>query len=148
MKYLSALIIGAIFGIGISFGGMANPAKVMNFFDLAGTWDASLIFVMAGALLVTASGYWLILRTRKRPLQNDAFQIPASRIIDARLIGGSAVFGIGWGISGFCPGGTVPALGLGNIEAPVFMIALVSGMLIARTMIRRPEFFGLPRRAG
>lgn len=148
MKYLSVLLIGAIFGTGIALGGMANPSKVMNFFDLAGTWDPSLAFVMVGALLVTAPGYWLIRRSRTRPLQQEKFVIPSRSDIDMRLVGGSAVFGIGWGISGFCPGGTVPALGLGYVEPVVFMFALVCGMMIARFLINRSATAQLVSKAG
>ncbi|MBC7313930.1 MAG: YeeE/YedE family protein [Rhizobium sp.] len=145
MKYLSAVAIGAIFGIGIILAGMADPAKVMNFFDIAGTWDPSLAFVMAGALLVTAPGYVLIQRSRKPPVFEKAFHIPAKGRIDARLIGGSVLFGIGWGIAGFCPGGSIPALGLGHREAYIFLAALVTGMLVARWFLRA-NVFGLTQR--
>jgi uncharacterized membrane protein YedE/YeeE len=140
MKYLVAAAIGAIFGLGIVLSGMADPAKVMNFFDIAGTWDPSLAFVMAGALLVTAPGYVLVQRRRKEPVFDDAFHIPAKGRIDARLIGGSLLFGVGWGIAGFCPGGSVPALGLGHREAFVFFAALVVGMLVARRLLRMNVF--------
>lgn len=146
MKYLSAVVIGAIFGIGIVLAGMADPAKVMNFFDIAGTWDPSLAFVMAGALLVTAPGYVLIQRSRKQPVFGETFHIPAKGRIDARLIGGSLLFGVGWGIAGFCPGGSIPALGLGHREAYVFLAALVTGMLMARRLLKS-NVFGLPQRA-
>ncbi|GEO85110.1 MULTISPECIES: YeeE/YedE family protein [Alphaproteobacteria] len=146
MKYLSAVAIGAIFGIGIVLAGMADPAKVMNFFDIAGTWDPSLAFVMAGALLVTAPGYVLIQRRRQRPVFDTMFHIPAKGRIDARLIGGSVLFGIGWGIAGFCPGGSIPALGLGHHEAYIFLAALVTGMLTARWFLKA-NVFGLAVRA-
>ena len=145
MKYLSAVAIGAIFGIGIILAGMADPAKVMNFFDIAGTWDPSLAFVMAGALLVTAPGYVLIQRSRKQPVFEKAFHIPAKGRIDARLIGGSVLFGVGWGIAGFCPGGSIPALGHGHREAYIFLAALVTGMLVARWFLRA-NVFGLTQR--
>ncbi|MHA7969930.1 DUF6691 family protein [Rhizobium sp. CAU 1783] len=140
MKYLVAVAIGAIFGLGIVLSGMADPAKVMNFFDIAGTWDPSLAFVMAGALLVTGPGYVLVQRSRKAPVFDDAFHIPAKGRIDARLVGGSLLFGVGWGIAGFCPGGSVPALGLGHREAFVFFAALVVGMLVARWLLRMNVF--------
>lgn len=132
MKNLSALLIGAIFGVGIAISGMANPAKVLNFFDLAGTWDPSLIFVMGGALVTTFFGYKLVFARNEHPLLEPFFAVPKSRVIDTRLVAGSAVFGIGWGIAGFCPGGAIPALGLGNTESWVFVIAMVVGILAAR----------------
>lgn len=102
MRYLSLYLTGLIFGTGISISGMANPAKVLNFFDVAGTWDPSLAFVMGGAVIVTFLGYRFVLK-RPMPLMADRFHLPTSRVIDARLLGGSAVFGIGWGIAGFAP---------------------------------------------
>jgi uncharacterized membrane protein YedE/YeeE len=101
------LPIGLIFGFGIILGGMANPAKVLNFFDVAGTWDQLLAFVMGGALGVTALGYRFVLRS-PAPRIADVFQLPALRSIDAPLIAGSTAFGVGWGIAGFCPGGAFP----------------------------------------
>tara|TARA_R110002126_G_scaffold155833_1_gene302941 strand:- start:47109 stop:47543 length:435 start_codon:yes stop_codon:yes gene_type:complete len=132
MRILSALVIGMIFGIGIAISGMANPAKVLNFFDIAGSWDPSLIFVMGGALITTAIGYRLVFGTRSTPLFEGAFVVPGNRIIDRRLVLGSATFGIGWGISGFCPGGAIPALGLGYSETFIFVGAMIGGMLLAR----------------
>ncbi|WP_421858822.1 DUF6691 family protein [Oricola sp.] len=134
VRFVSALLIGVIFGIGIALSGMANPAKVQNFFDVAGTWDPSLIFVMGGALVTAAIGYRLLFATRDAPLLERSFVVPSSRTIDARLVGGSALFGIGWGISGFCPGGAIPAIGLGYLETLVFMSAMIAGMVIARTL--------------
>ena len=133
MRLVILYLIGLVFGIGISISGMANPAKVLNFFDVAGTWDPSLIFVMGGALVVTFIGYRVVL-TREAPLIDPAFHVPGNRTIDAKLVGGSAVFGVGWGISGFCPGGALPALGAGRWEVVVFVLALVAGMAAARTL--------------
>jgi hypothetical protein len=134
MRILSALLIGMIFGLGIAISGMANPAKVLNFFDIAGHWDPSLILVMAGAFITTAIGYRLVFRTLKDPVLETTYNVPTSRVIDARLVGGSAVFGIGWGITGFCPGGAVPALGLGYTETFLFIAAMIGGIAIARVM--------------
>lgn len=133
MRLITAYLIGLIFGVGIAISGMMNPAKVLNFFDVAGSWDPSLIFVMGGALVVTFIGYRLTL-ARSRPLQSDRFQIPANRKIDLPLTGGSAVFGVGWGIAGFCPGGALPALGTGRVEVLVFVAALIVGILAARLL--------------
>ncbi len=137
MRLLSGFIVGLIFGVGIAVSGMINPAKVLNFFDVAGAWDPSLAFVMGGALLTTFIGYRLVLR-REAPLIEAKFQLPTARDIDARLIGGSAVFGIGWGIAGFCPGAAVPALGSGKWEVALFVAALLAGLWVARMIRDRP----------
>ena len=135
MAFLSLLIVGLIFGTGIAVSGMANPAKVLNFFDVAGTWDPSLAFVMGGALTVAFIGYRIVLR-RHGPVFDDRFHLPATRRIDRARVGGSALFGIGWGISGFCPGGAVPALGLLEPDALIFVLAMLAGILLARQLRR------------
>ncbi len=133
MPLIAAWAIGLIFGLGISLSGMANPAKVQNFFDVAGTWDPSLALVMGGALVTTFIGYRLVFR-RPAPILDSGFHLPAAGEIDARLVGGSAVFGIGWGLSGFCPGGALPALGTGVPEVFAFVAALVAGIVLARAL--------------
>ena len=136
MRLLSGFIVGLVFGVGIAVSGMINPAKVLNFFDITGTWDPSLAFVMGGALVTTALGYRLVLR-RDAPVIEATFKLPTARDIDARLIGGSAVFGVGWGIAGFCPGAAVPALGSGKWEVALFVVALLAGLRVARMIIDR-----------
>lgn len=136
MRILSAFAIGLIFGLGIALSGMINPAKVLNFFDLAGTWDPSLAFVMGGALAVAIPGYWIVLR-RPAPVMGPRFQLPDTRVIDRRLLLGSATFGVGWGIAGFCPGGALPALGTGRLDVIVFIASLILGLLIARFLQQR-----------
>ena len=136
MRILSALVIGLIFGLGISISGMANPAKVLNFFDIFGTWDPSLAFVMAGALAVNIPGYRLAFR-RPAPVIEPRFQLPDKRVIDRRLVLGSATFGIGWGIAGFCPGGALPAIGSGDPVVFLFLAALIGGLLVARALQSR-----------
>ena len=136
MRLLTALIIGMIFGTGIAVSGMINPAKVLNFFDLAGTWDPSLAFVMAGALAVAIPGYRLTL-ARPAPAFENRFQLPDTRVIDRRLVLGSATFGVGWGIAGFCPGGALPAIGTGDPAVFLFLAALIGGLLIARVLQAR-----------
>ena len=133
-KLVSALLIGGVFGLGIAISGMANPAKILNFFDVAGAWDPSLAFVMAGGLAVAFIGYRLVFARRKAPVFEPAFELPTQRLIDRELIAGSALFGIGWGIAGFCPGGAIPALGLGHPQTPVFVAAMVAGIAIARAL--------------
>ncbi len=140
MKNFAALIIGAIFGLGIAISGMANPAKVLNFFDIAGTWDPSLIFVMGGALITTFFGYRLVFAKTAQPLFEGGFSLPSSKNIDANLVGGSALFGLGWGIAGFCPGGALPALGFGGAETVIFLGSMIVGMLIARFARNRSAF--------
>lgn len=131
MKLLTTYLIGVIFGVGIALSGMANPAKVLNFFDIAGSWDPSLILVMGGALAVTFVGYRLVL-PQPSPLFEARFNLPTSRVIDLKLLGGSAVFGIGWGITGFCPGGAIPALGTGVADVFIFCAAMLVGLMIGK----------------
>jgi uncharacterized membrane protein YedE/YeeE len=140
MRMIVIYLIGVVFGTGIVLSGMANPAKVINFFDVAGSWDPSLAFVMGGALIVTAIGYRLVFG-RERPLWEGRFNLPTARKLDARLIGGSAVFGVGWGIAGFCPGGALPAIGTGRSEVLIFVAAMLAGIFAARYLqsLSRPK---------
>ncbi|MEX0347786.1 MAG: DUF6691 family protein [Paracoccaceae bacterium] len=133
MRLAIVFLIGVIFGTGITVSGMANPAKVLNFFDVAGGWDPSLIFVMGGALVTTFLGYKLV-STRDKPLLETGFRLPNMRNIDLKLVGGSALFGIGWGLAGFCPGGALPALGTGRWEVFAFTGALVTGIILAKAL--------------
>jgi len=131
MQTFAALITGFIFGIGLLISGMANPAKVQNFLDLFGTWDPSLAFVMGGAIAVTMPGYWLV-RKRAGPVLGDLFHLPTRSDIDARLVAGSGLFGIGWALGGFCPG---PAIASVSLLAPgtlVFVGAMIAGMWLAK----------------
>ncbi|MGS4886643.1 DUF6691 family protein [Roseibium sp. MB-4] len=141
IRLLSAFAIGLVFGTGILISGMGNPAKVLNFFDVAGTWDPSLAFVMGGALTVAAIGYRLAFRMNS-PVLAAEFSLPTKTDLDIKLIGGSAIFGIGWGMSGFCPGGLVPVLGLGLSGPLLTGAAIVAGILVARwitTLGSRPS---------
>lgn len=133
MRLIVTYLIGLCFGTGIAIAGMANPAKVLNFFDIAGHWDPSLAFVMGGALAVTFVGYRLVL-PRGEPLFEPKFALPTSRVIDAKLLGGAAIFGIGWGITGFCPGGALPALGTLKPEVWIFITAMIAGMLATKML--------------
>jgi uncharacterized membrane protein YedE/YeeE len=136
MRTAAALLIGLIFGLGIAISGMGNPAKVINFFDVAGAWDPSLALVMAAALAVTIPGYALVFRCEK-PVIDDKFNLPKSTVIDARLIGGSALFGVGWGMAGFCPGGALPMIGTGQAPVYLFLASMAGGMVLARAVIAR-----------
>lgn len=131
MGFLVNLGIGLLFGTGLVVGGMADPAKVLNFLDLFGTWDPSLAFVMAGAVAVTFVGFRAVLK-RRAPLFDRNFHLPAGRGLDRRLVAGSALFGIGWGLAGFCPGPALTSLGLGSVQSLVFVPAMLAGMAVAR----------------
>ncbi|WP_029352040.1 DUF6691 family protein [Bosea sp. 117] len=133
MSILVNLALGLIFGVGLVVSGMSDPAKVLNFLDLAGSFDPSLAFVMGGAVLVTFIGYRLAWR-RHTPLLAPRFRVPSRTDIDARLILGPALFGIGWGLGGFCPGPALTSLGLGAAGTLVFVPAMLAGMWAARRL--------------
>jgi len=146
MAVLLQFVIGLIFGLGLILSGMANPAKVLNFLDFAairtGAWDASLAFVMAAAIAVTFAGFKLVLR-RSRPVFGEKFHLPTREDIDARVIAGPAIFGIGWGLSGFCPGPAITAVGFGTRAAVIFAVAMLVGMWLARTIANRSSISGI-----
>ena len=137
---LSAFGAGLLFGLGLWVSGMANPAKVLGFLDVAGRWDPSLAFVMCGAVGVTAIAFPLVLR-RGRPFFEGGFRRSELRHLDTRLVAGSAIFGLGWGIAGFCPGPGLTALASFSAEAGVFVAAMVAGGLLYGAL-GRPS--GLP----
>ncbi len=137
MRVISALGAGVVFGLGIAISGMGDPAKVLNFFDIFGTWDPSLAFVMGSALVTAMIGYRLVFARNTVPLFDTKFHLPTGTKIDAKLVGGSAVFGIGWGISGFCPGGAIPALGFSPWPTALFLLSMGAGILIARQIQSR-----------
>jgi uncharacterized membrane protein YedE/YeeE len=129
-------VAGLVFGLGLVISGMADPAKVLNFLDVAGTWDPSLAFVMGGAIAVALPGYWLTFR-RSKPLLADRFSLPPKSPIDRRLVGGAAIFGIGWGLAGFCPGPAIVSLPLGAPGTLVFVPAMLIGIAAAAALIAR-----------
>lgn len=136
MKFsLASLFAGLVFGLGLIVSGMANPEKVLGFLDIAGAWDPSLAFVMGGAIMVGVVAFAV---ARKRTLSFLGFhmKMPTSNHIDKRLILGGLMFGIGWGIAGFCPGPGLVALGAGEIKAAVFVAAMVAGMGIFEVIER------------
>jgi uncharacterized protein len=135
MHNLVNALVGFIFGLGLLISGMADPAKVLNFLDLAGTFDPSLIFVMLGAVVVTFAGYRLVLR-RPRPLLAERFFLPTLKEIDARVILGPAIFGIGWGLSGFCPGPAITSLALLAKGTLIFVPAMLAGIGLARLLVQ------------
>ena len=129
MRLLVALFSGVLFGLGLVVSGMVNPAKVLGFLDVAGDWDPTLAFFMGGALLVAVPAFRVILK-RPRPVLAEEFDLPAKKDLDARLLAGSALFGVGWGLAGFCPGPAVTALASGLAPAFVFVAAMVAGMAL------------------
>lgn len=137
MSFLVNLALGLLFGIGLVVSGMSDPAKVLNSLDLFGTWDPSLAFVMGGAVIVAFIGYRVVLR-RAAPIAGDTFQLPHKNDIDSRIIVGPAIFGVGWGLGGFCPGPALTTLGLGEPGTLAFLPAMFLGMWAARIASERP----------
>jgi uncharacterized membrane protein YedE/YeeE len=142
MAIILQFAVGLIFGFGLLLSGMSNPAKVLNFLDLGGiatgTWDPSLAFVMVGAIAVAFVGFRLVLR-RSRPIFAGRFHMPTRRELDARIVAGPAIFGIGWGLAGFCPGPALTALGFGTTAAVIFVVAMFAGMWLARVVGQLPS---------
>ena len=136
MTLFASLLAGLVFGLGLIVSGMADPAKVLGFLDLAGAWDPSLAFVMAGAIAVGALAF-AVAKNRNVSLLGATMKLPTSRDIDRRLVIGSVVFGIGWGVAGFCPGPGLVALGMGEVKALVFVVAMLVGMGAFELLERR-----------
>jgi uncharacterized membrane protein YedE/YeeE len=130
MKGLTALVCGLIFGAGLAMSGMTDTAKVIGFLDIFGEWVPDLGFVMGGAVLVTVVAFRLVLR-RNNPILADSFALPTNTAIDGRLLGGAALFGVGWGIYGYCPGPAISALVYLNTDTVIFVAAMLVGMVIA-----------------
>lgn len=129
MNVLLSFVFGLIFGLGLIVSGMSNPAKVIGFLDLAGIWDPSLMLVMAGAIAIGIVAFTLA-RRRERSLLGAPMQLPTARGIDRRLVAGSTLFGIGWGLAGICPGPALVLLGSGSAKGIVFTLALLAGMVL------------------
>ena len=142
---ISAFAAGLLFGGGLILSGMADPANVLGFFDVAGQWNPTLAFVMGGGLGVTLVGYRLCFR-RAAPVCEDRFQLPAGNRIDARLIGGAVLFGLGWGMAGYCPGPAFVAAAGGFAEAAMFAAAMVAGMAAWRLVEWRMSTWPLAAR--
>jgi uncharacterized membrane protein YedE/YeeE len=135
---VAAHVTGTLFGAGLALSDMINPARVLGFLDVLGAWDPTLAFVMAGALIPSALGYgWT--RRLKHPLLHSAFHIPENRIVDKRLVAGGLVFGIGWGMAGYCPGPAVAGLGYGLWQPWLFVAAMLAGMVLHRLWAERPR---------
>ncbi len=136
MSILSALLAGLVFGLGLLLSGMADPAKVLAFLDLAGAWNPSLMLVMLGAIGVALPAFAL---AKRRPvsLLGEPVRLPAPAPLERRLLGGSALFGVGWGLAGFCPGPALVALGMGLPKAALFVGAMLAGMGLFELIERR-----------
>ena len=135
MATLMAFVAGLVFGIGLIVAGMANPAKVLGFLDLAGSWDPSLAFVMGGAVLVGMAAFALAAR-REKSLLGEPMRLPTATRIDRRLVLGSLVFGVGWGLAGYCPGPALASLASGAVEPLVFTAAMLTGMALFELLER------------
>ena len=130
---LPGLIVGLIFGAGLALSDMVDPARVLAFLDIAGAWDPTLAFVMGGALVPSAIGY-AIVRRMHRPLFADEFRIPQNRVVEPQLLAGAAIFGIGWGLVGLCPGPAIAGLVFGQWQLWLFVAAMLCGMLVHRKL--------------
>ena len=135
---IAALVAGLLFGFGLTLAQMVNPQKVLNFLDFAGTWDPSLAFVLGGATGTAAIGFAFV-RRRAAPLFSDRFQLPTAKDIDAPLVAGAVLFGIGWGLVGLCPGPAVAALTIAPRNVAVFVLALLAGMMLQRVYAKTQE---------
>jgi uncharacterized membrane protein YedE/YeeE len=134
-QVLVALVAGTLFGAGLAVSGMADPARVRAFLDLAGAWDPTLAFVMAGALLPMALA-WRVQRRRAQPVFGPSYHLPATRPLEPRLFTGAALFGVGWGVAGLCPGPAIAALALRPREAALFVVAMLVGFAVHAAMTR------------
>ena len=147
MNALASFVAGLVFGVGLIVSGMTDPGKVIGFLDIAGNWDPSLAFVMAGAILVGFFAF-MIAQRRTRNVLGGAMHLPQRRDIDARLIAGSVVFGVGWGLAGFCPGPALVSFGSGQDKAAVFVVAMLLAMLAAANRTRARPGAGAPGSSG
>jgi uncharacterized membrane protein YedE/YeeE len=134
IRNLAALGAGAIFGLGLAVSEMVNPLKVKAFLDVAGDWDPSLTLVMGGAVMVSFIAFRLTLR-RPKPILATRFELPTRRNIDRRLVGGAAVFGVGWGLVGLCPGPALSALIYGDVESAIFVVAMLIGLAVGPRLL-------------
>ena len=131
MKLFFALLCGTLFGIGLALSGMTDPEKVIGFLDLFGAWDPTLGFVMAGALMASLPFFQLCLGRMQKPLFADDFRLPTRSDIDPQLVTGAALFGIGWGLVGLCPGPVISSLAYQNNDVAIFAVAMIAGMFLA-----------------
>ncbi|MBR9788605.1 MAG: YeeE/YedE family protein [Vibrionaceae bacterium] len=139
MFRITALVSGVLFGMGMAVSGMIDPAKVVGFLDISGNWDTSLAFVMGGALAVFMPSYFLIIKPRKQSVSGAEMCTPTNTTIDTRLLSGAAIFGLGWGLAGICPGPAVASLALGNFSIVLFFVAMLAGSMFTKLVINSRE---------
>jgi len=137
MRFLATYFSALIFGLGLGVSGMTNPSKVKGFLDIFGQWQPALIFVMGGAVLFHGLSYYFI-RRRSSPLFGEKFLVPTKKIIDTRLVSGSILFGIGWGLGGYCPGPALASLFLLNSSVLTFIASMLVGMVLFFVTVKRP----------
>ena len=150
MRAASAFCFGLVFGLGLVISGMSDPARVIGFLDITGQWNPSLILVMAGGIAAAAPAFYLARRRKtggKLSALGEPIAIPENKIIDGRLLAGAAIFGLGWGLAGICPGPGLVLLGYGAPGAIIFVIALVAGFRLVDWFTRRPQNLGQQHRA-
>ena len=135
MKLLLVLISGLLFGLGLSLSNMINPTVVLNFLDVFGQWDPSLMFVMGGALITVGIGFKWIFK-REKPLFSEQFHLPTLMDIDQNLVSGAVIFGIGWGLAGYCPGPALASLAYGHMEPIIFCVAMFIGFKFSQLVIK------------
>lgn len=138
IRNIATLISGVVFGLGLTVSQMTNPDKVLAFLDVGGAWDPSLLLVLAGAVTVTVVAFRFVLK-RPQPIFDKRFYLPTRKSIDRKLLGGSAVFGVGWGLVGLCPGPAITSLAFGNSESFIFLGAMIAGSALAHFWPRQVE---------
>ncbi|MGS2744264.1 DUF6691 family protein [Halomonas sp. LS-001] len=131
MKMVMGYIAGLLFGLGLAISGMTDPARVLGFLDIAGAWDPTLMFVLGGAVVTSFIGYRLVFK-RSAPVFGERFQLPTRQDLDSRLLGGAALFGIGWGLSGYCPGPAIASISGISVPLIAMLVAMVAGWFVAR----------------
>ena len=136
-RNVAAAIAGVVFGVGLAVSQMVNPAKVLGFLDIAGSWDPSLAFVMGGAVAVTWVAFRYVAR-RSNPVLGGEFALPRDTAIDTRLLGGAALFGVGWGLVGLCPGPAIASVAFGNLDSVLFVGAMILGMALVNLLPAKP----------
>lgn len=135
MRYVVSLISGIIFGLGLAISAMINPDKVLGFLNVFGKWDPSLIFVMIGALLISVPAFTFI-KNKNKPICEDSFSLPTKTNIDKKLIIGSLIFGIGWGLVGLCPGPAIAAVALFNTNVIIFLVSMIIGFVLQKLITK------------
>lgn len=137
--HIAALVSGVLFGMGMAISGMIDPAKVIGFLDIAGSWNPSLAFVMGGALAVFMPSYFLLIKPRTQSVSGEEFCTPTNTKLDSKLLSGAAIFGLGWGLAGICPGPAVASLAMGNVSIVLFFVAMLAGSMLTKVVINSRE---------